>query len=215
MGIIRLAGERHLCRGIALAILPLLAVSCASMPWNKRSSSPLQEAWNESAPQTGGDHEGRLRDVLRSQMTPGTSADPDPNAAELVYSKPYYYKAYDRYPGGVDSAEITVESRDSRIRPYAAEVTAPKIRYTTRLHRERSDAQADTRFFREQGTETISYELRNGRWMKTGALFVVGQKDEYINGEWVPVVEEVRRSLQVDEEEGSWFNRFWRNLTGR
>jgi hypothetical protein len=89
------------------------------------------------------------------------------------------------------------------------------LRYATRMHRKRDQAQADGNFLRDTGAQTISYELRNGKWWRAGSLFVAEKTEEYVSGEWVPVQEEVQRTVAAEEENANWFNRTWSAITGK
>jgi hypothetical protein len=129
---------------------------------------------------------------------------------------PYYSKEYSIYPGGVESAEIGITETDSRLRPYVATVKLERQRYTTRLHRERGEAEADADFIRETGTETLTYEWRGNDWMKVGSLFVAQLSEQQVDGQWAPIQETEKRTVATEEEaaEGGWFSRMASKLTG-
>jgi hypothetical protein len=95
-----------------------------------------------------------------------------------------------------------------------AEVKLPKVRYVTKLHRNRGDAREDTHFFRETGTETRTYELRYGDWTFVGSMFEVATTEEEINGEWVPAEDEVVKAVSEESNKG-WLGRSWSWVTGR
>ena len=154
------------------------------------------------------DYEARLRGTVDHMIA---SADTTP---DFVRHKPYFYKAYEVYPDGASSYDVVLTEKDSRTVPYMAEVTVPKIRYATALHKNRGDAREDTNFFREKGTETRSYELRYGDWVFVGSMFQVERKEEQINGEWVPAQEEVAKAVTEESGKG-WFGRTWSWMTGR
>ena len=132
---------------------------------------------------------------------------------DLIAKDPYYYKEYSEYPGTAADADITLRESESRSAPYIADVRMPKIRYATRLNRNKSDARADSNFLRDTGTETVTYEMRGGYWIKVGTLFVADKTEESVNGEWVPTQEEVRRTVAVEHKKG-WFGRTLDSITG-
>lgn len=154
------------------------------------------------------DLESRLRAVV-DEATPDSGTPP-----EFVRDKPHFYKEYEVYPGNASEYDVTLTAKDSRTVPYMAEVRLPKVRYATKVHRNRGDAREDTNFFRETGTETRTYELRYGDWVFVGSLFQVETKEEEINGEWVPAQEEVAKTVEEESNQG-WFGRTWSWVTGR
>lgn len=135
------------------------------------------------------------------------------NQDRVIRRRPYYLKEYAEYPQGVQGADITMHETDSVTAPYTAEVTIPKIRYATQLHRNKSDAQADDAFLRDTGIETLNFELRGGKWRRVGGLFVPDRTEEYVDGGWESVVREVERRAEPDYEPG-WFERTWRRIPG-
>lgn len=138
------------------------------------------------------------------------------NRDELIREKPYYYKEYFDYPDGRDTFEIRFQEQESRTSPYVADVTLNKIRYATKLYRNREEAYLDNNFIRATGEETRSYELRNGRWVRTGSLFVAGTTEEFVDGQWVATTYTPPRPDLADMEGDGWFSRtldrlqFWR-----
>lgn len=164
---------------------------------------------NPSAPIA--EQRAQLREIVGDQIAQAErSANADKN--ELIAKEPYYYKEYSEYPQGAESADITLRESESRAAPYIADVRIDKIRYSTRLHRDKSDARVDQNFLRDTGRETITYELRGGYWTKVGTLFVAEKTEENINGEWVPTQEDVQRTVVVEQEKG-WFGRTLDSIT--
>ena len=109
-----------------------------------------------------------------------------------------------------------MQERESRSAPLIADVVLAKQRFVTRLHRDRMEAQNDTNFLRDTGTETTTYELRNGGWVRVGSLFVASKSEENVNGEWAPVKETVERTVAAEEEKSQgWFGRTWSKITGK
>ncbi len=100
--------------------------------------------------------------------------------------------------------------------PYRAQVKIEKKRFATKMHRKRDEALADSNYFRDTGAETLTFELRNGRWYRAGSIFVAESTEENVNGEWVPAQEEVERTVAAEEENSeNWWQRAWSSVTGR
>ncbi|HUW61447.1 MAG TPA: hypothetical protein VMZ06_10610 [Candidatus Bathyarchaeia archaeon] len=131
----------------------------------------------------------------------------------VVQRKPYFFKAYDVYSGNAEDAKIVIQEKDSHSLPYVADVTLEKQRFATRLHRKRMDAERDSSFLRETGTETVTYEYRNGKWKRAGSLFVAEKKEEQVNGEWAAVKEEPKPAIKSEGTRG-WLGRAWSAITG-
>lgn len=131
----------------------------------------------------------------------------------VVQRKPYFFKAYDVYAGSAEDAKVVIQEKDSHSLPYVADVTIDKQRFATRLHRKRMDAERDSSFLRETGTETVTYEYRNGKWKRAGSLFVAEKKEEQVNGEWAAVKEEPKPEIKSEETRG-WLRKTWSAITG-
>ncbi len=157
--------------------------------------------------------ESRLQDTVRgyiqSELRRGSKATPD-----LVHKRPYFYKEYVQYPDGSDKFDVQLRDNDSRTRPFIAEVKANKIRFSTRMYRERDRAEGDDNFLRDTGTETLNYELRNGRWHRLGSLYVAAKTEENVAGEWIPRRDETVRITAAESKPG-WFKRTWSKITGK
>ncbi|MBW7864486.1 MAG: hypothetical protein GX580_08200 [Candidatus Hydrogenedens sp.] len=151
---------------------------------------------------------GIVAEHVRTEQRRGNSGDPD-----LVRRRPYFYREFVEYPGGSEQMEITLRENDSRTRPLTGEVRLDKVRYSTRMHRDRGEALGDGAFIRDTGVESLNYELRNGRWHRVGSLFVADKTEEYADGQWVPRREELVR-VNPDDKPG-WFSRTWSKITGR
>lgn len=132
----------------------------------------------------------------------------------VVHRAPYWYKEYAEYPSGSDTFEVETAEIESRTAPMTAKVTVDKIRYSTRLHRERGEAESDENFLRDIGTEYLSYEFRNGRWLLNGSTFVADRSEENIAGAWTPVQENIQRTVAAEEKPG-WFSRTWSTISGK
>jgi hypothetical protein len=157
--------------------------------------------------------ESRLQDTLKKyimqELRRGEKAKPD-----LVHKRPYFFREYVEYPDGTDKFDIQMRDNDSRTRPFLAEVKLNKIRFSTRMYRERDRAEEDDNFLRDTGTETLSYELRNGRWHRVGSLYVAAKTEENVKGQWVPRRDETVRVSPAESRPG-WFKRTWSKITGR
>ncbi len=103
--------------------------------------------------------------------------------SKIVHRKPYYFKEYADYPAGADSFSLTFHEKESRMVPYAAELTIAKVRYSTKFHKKRRDAEADMQFSRDVGTETVGYQLRAGKWRRVGSVFVSSAREEPVSDE--------------------------------
>ena len=134
---------------------------------------------------------------------------------ELVRARPYYYRAYAKYPDAPITPRLT--ETESRTAPYRADVTLPKIRFATRLHSERDRAFADAAFLRQIGEETLTYAYRNGRWTRLGSVFIADITEEEVDGEWRPARAKpapVQADTAPGEPRPGWFKRTWSRLFG-
>ncbi|MBI2432463.1 MAG: hypothetical protein HYV26_06290 [Candidatus Hydrogenedentes bacterium] len=159
------------------------------------------------------DPETSLRKVVAREIAAldhTSAAAPD----QLVRRRPFWLKEYVEYPENSDNLQVEVQETESRSRPYIADVKVPKVRYSTRLHRERNEAANDANFLRDTGEETLTYEYRSGRWVRVGSLFVADKTEEKVSGEWQPVQEEPKRVVTEEDQPGI-FKRSWSWITGR
>lgn len=158
------------------------------------------------------DAKDRLQEIVREyiQIEQGVA---DQHSAPVVRRSPYYFKEYVMFPDGEKEFSILFREIDSRIRPLMAEVQINKVRYSTRMHRKRNRAAVDMDFMRDTGMEVLVFELRSGRWLRTGTIFDAGKTEEYINGEWMPRREETQRIVPSEERQG-WFKRTWLRIRG-
>jgi hypothetical protein len=171
-------------------------------------------ALGEAETGAAGDPRDALDSVVAKHVA-ATARQEDEGRRRLVKRHPYFLKEYDVYPEGSDTLDTTIRETESRTAPYVADVKLTKQRFATEMQRKKDEARADDNFFRETGTETLTFEYRNGRWVKVGSLFVIERREENINGEWVPVKEEVDRALAAEEADKGWLGRFWETVTGR
>lgn len=201
------------------AIFVLSALACASCGLFGGRTDRSYEAGAASAVSntpTLSDYKADLRARVRERIKNAAKNAAEQRAA-LIRRKPYFFKEYEVYPGGPDKLKLTIQETESRSAPLIADVVLAKQRYATRLHRNRKAAQADTHFLRDTGTETITYELRGGRWIRVGSLFVASKSEEQIKGEWAPVEADARRTAAAEQEEKNrgWLSRTWSRITGR
>jgi hypothetical protein len=132
----------------------------------------------------------------------------------VIRKRPYFYKEYSDYTSGADNAVVTMTETESRTSPYIADVQLERVRYATRLHRGRDEARIDDHYLRDTGTETLTYELRNGRWVRVGSFFLSESTEEQVNGAWVPVQHAQERTVQPEEPKTGWFGRTISAITG-
>ncbi len=198
--------------GLAAAVVVGLlgGISCS------HSQVPQDVAATAAAAQpSAANYEAELREIITKQIE-SVGKTPDPARAKLIFRKPYFYKEYDVFPDGPGKFQLVVQEKESRSTPYVADVSLAKIRYATHLHRKRAEAEQDTSFLRDTGSEVMTYELRNGKWTEVGSMFVAQKSEENVNGEWLPVKETAKRTVAAEEEKAQgWFGRFWSKVTGR
>jgi NADH:ubiquinone oxidoreductase subunit len=113
--------------------------------------------------------------------------------------------------------KVMLQETESKSVPYMADVTIAKQRFSTKLHRKRGEAEKDVNFLRDTGTETATYELRSGKWVRAGSIFVANKSEENVNGEWMAVDETVKRVVPEEEKKakGGWLKRTWSSFTGK
>lgn len=162
------------------------------------------------------EHEAVVERMVRRHIeSVGTEADRQD--AKLVFDRPYYFREYNAYPDGTDGFTVDIQRRESRTTPLEAQVELERERYTTDPTRKKKDAKDDAFFVRHVGTETITYAYENGRWKRTGSLFVTGPEQLQVAGEWrtpeydEPILPEV---TQPPEDRG-FFRRMWSAVSGR
>lgn len=191
----------------ALAVA-MLGVGCASKGEYIPPATSERVASDDLA-----EREAQLRDLVKRRRIQEAHAR-DENRDDVKRDNPYFYKEYADYPDG-ENIEIQFQETESKASPLLASVVLPKIRYSTRLHRERQSAVMDTNFFRDTGYETQEYALRNGRWVSLGNTFVAESSEQQVNGVWEPVREEIEeRTTPATESGGGWLKRTWSAITG-
>ena len=196
-------GDLLMFKRTAIAILVAgLAAGCGGAG-NKEINAKLDTGPH---PPTLEDYKAQLRGIVRDNIA-DTRRAADESSGEIYNYKPYYFKEFHDYPEGPDAFEIEFVEQDSKIAPLAADVYATKLRFTTDVQRDRNAVRTDMDFQRERGTETISYELRNGQWHRVASLFVASELSTMMGGEWVPREEEPRNDYDAFEDREGWFRR--------
>ena len=203
--------------GILLCIVPFLLASCRTLWGNKSpdAQSASSRDHETTAMGTATDYEAQLRSIVRKEIENANDRDSE-GRQQVVWRDPYYFKEYVVYPDGPDAIEVLIQEMESRTTPYVAEVKLRMLRFATRYHRHRDEARNDSDFVRDTGAETMTYELRNGRWVRTGRLVVSDTTEQIVDGKWVPVGDAFARTV-VSEEPSAWGwpKRVWAKVTGQ
>lgn len=183
----------------------------------QRSNEPLSgsEASMAGTSVAGAaEYEATIRKVVREHIDAASKTE-DETRARLVSAPPYFYREWIVYPDGPASYSLNLRMTDSRTTPCAAEVKLNKIQYATRLHRKRGDAQDDPHFVRRTGTELLSYELKNGRWIKVSSFFNAEKVEQKVGDTWVSIAEDVQLATAAEEETQGFFGRIWSSIVNR
>lgn len=182
----------------------VFAAGCASTG-NKSTS----EAVVSAAP-TAEEYQTRLRERVEVELSEARTQQGAENT-ELIFKRPYYYREYTEYPGGVGVYSLDFTEKESRTTPMTAELEVEKVRYSTRPRTSREEARGDENFLRSTGIDTISYELRSGEWRPVGSLFLASATEENKDGTWVQIHEQRRLTGSLTEEPTSWWQKlkFW------
>lgn len=196
-----------------LFFVPLLAATLALGCHHKSDQAALDPALTNPSGEASSDRVADLRGEVHKRIEIAARTQGE-DKQRVVHRSPYFYKEYGDYPGGSDTFEVQTTNNESRTAPMSASVTIAKTRYSTRLHRDRDEAERDTNFLRDQGTERLSFLFRNGRWIMNGSTFVADKSEENVNGQWVAVQETVQRTVAQEEKPG-WFSRTWATITGK
>lgn len=165
----------------------------------------------ESDTSAADEYEVRLRSMVERELE-SAHREQGKSSAKVSFKRPYYFREYAVYSDEVNDFELDFTERDSRIAPLTANMTVDKVRFATRFHAKKDEARADDNFLRGTGTETVSYELRNGRWHRVGSLYVANTSEEFVDGVWQPILELPSRPESEPEEPKGWWQRlmFWR-----
>ncbi len=201
---------RFIAAPLALALVFGLGTGCG----HKSDRAPLDTSLTQPAADTSADRVEALRAEVRKRIEISARTQAE-DKQDVKYRTPYWFKEYAEYPGGSDTFEVeTTNNTESRTSPMTGVVNIERLRFSTRLHRERGEAVNDDNFLRDTGTERLSYELRNGRWILNGSTFVAEKSEELMGGAWVPVQENQQRTVAAEEKPG-WFSRTWSTISGR
>ena len=158
----------------------------------------------------GPDHEEKLRALVDDSLAKQNRFNTADKARES-FRKPYHFKEFVEYPDGIDSYTIEFRSSESLITPYSAQVRLAKNRYVTEFQRKQNVARRDTVFYESTGHETLSYELRSGRWRETGKLFVAEETDQRLKDAASRVRFFDSSSVDADGKSGLGKLMFWRD----
>lgn len=204
----------HIVKG--LSIFGLIMLSSCAMFRGGGSDSPKVAEAGEALSATSSESETRAQ-LLRQVQAHIDQAESDHKSDQdrVIRKRPYFYKEYSEYPKAASDADVTMTETESRTSPFVADVKLERTRYSTRLHRGRDEARIDDSFIRDTGTETLTYELRNGRWVRVGSFFLSEGAEEQVNGSWVPVQREVERTVKAEEPKQGWFGRTMSMITGK
>ncbi len=197
----------------------VMLTACSHVAWWRDAPGETKQASVSDAAavvQQEEDAKAVLKRLVQAKVSSAPAAG-DARHGDLVYRKPYYFKEYGAYPGGADSAEPVFTEVESRTAPLMATVKLAKLRFSTRLHQKKEDVRDDNRYIRETGVETLTYELRNQRWVLLGSLFIVDKSEENINGEWIPREKKIFSVSSASDEEPKkgWLGRMWSKLLRR
>ncbi len=205
----------HIVKGVMFFGLVMLS-SCASFRGGSGADGSGTPQVAEALAVTSTEAESRAELLRQVQNHIDKTEGAGRNEEDRVIRKrPYFYKEYSDYATGADNAIITMTETESRTSPLVADVQLERVRYATRLHRGRNEARLDDDYLRDTGTETLTYELRNGRWTRVGSFFLSETTEERVNGAWVPVQRKVERTVQTEEDQQGWFGRTISAITGR
>jgi len=199
---------RCLIAGFAIAE----AVTTASC----RSSSPQNLPAAEAAGLTFDEaesYESRLRKIVEKTIAI-EMRNKQETAAKVQRARPYYFRAYSEYPAGEDGYTVETFETDSVIRPMRGSAEVRKVRYSTRLHRSRDAARDDNDLRRTPGVETVSYEVRNGEWVRLGSTFVGDATEQQIEGRWEPAPADPEPLPEPKRERRGFFGRLWGRIVG-
>ncbi len=196
---------------LIVALMPMCLTACGIF----RGRSGGSHGGPGSAgvePMSQEEYEQLLRAAVRERINDvGMSAE-DANA-RFESRKPYFYKVYEYYSEGPDAFKIDIQETESRTIPYRAQATLKKVRFSTQLHRDKDLARRDNNFSRHTGTETLSYELRSGNWVKAGSLFLAEKSERKdAAGRWVAIERAARPEFSASEapsasDKKGWFSR--------
>jgi hypothetical protein len=198
---------------VLLMIVAVTAMSCATL-FHGGSGQDASEATVQPPIASPSDHEAHLLSVVDKHLQSVREKSADD--ARLIRRKPYFNKEYAQYIGQVTGGDITMLKLESRTKPYRAEVRLNKQRFSTLLRRSKEEAREDQDFIRDTGTEILNYDLRGGRWYRTGSLFVAEKTEQYSNGQWRPYIKSQSTDFEMESTEAQkWYQKKWLGIFGR
>ena len=197
---------------LAASVLFFLVCGCAVF---RNKGDDANTASLPVAVSQGEDIEASLRAIVRMELDAEAAVEKEGGKPTLHYASPYYYREATVFPKGTDSFEFKIRETDSLTNPYNAEVSVDKMRLFTKMHRSKNSAMDDSTLFRSTGIQTWTYAFRNGHWAKVGGLFIAAKTEENVNGEWVPLKEEVHRALAAEEPQQSTLGKIWTSVFGQ
>ncbi|MCA1902090.1 MAG: hypothetical protein LDL53_07705 [Candidatus Hydrogenedens sp.] len=199
---------KHFKLIITLVISVALLASCSTIKrW--RGDKPDISTKNDVASSesiktpTKEDYLSDLQEIIKNEIKSSSAT----NKNQVYRKRPYFWKNYSVYSNSDAPFDIQLQETDSKSKPYIAKIVLEKTLYYTRLHKNHRDAEEDNNYIRSIGKETLTYELRNGRWTKIGSVFVPDKTEKKINNEWVPLREEEIQKEQPEEPKKGWLNR--------
>lgn len=200
---------------LVLCVAAISCTSCSIFRHNEKAPVEDSAAVVVNAEATVEDYKADLMALTEKRLRTANGGAEE-SGGRVIHKKPYFFREYSLYPDDTTDVQIDIQERDSRTSPLIADVTAPKQRFATRLHRKRVEAEKDEAFLRDTGVETVTYDLRGGKWVRVGSLFVAEKTEEKVDGEWQPVKEVVKRTVATEEEhKGGWLKRAWSSVTGK
>ena len=199
---------------VMMVLAAILVASGGCTMFRGKSDHPATQIDATTDAGMGQDNEATLREAAQGYIAAASRESQD-GRSKVYRARPYFYREYVEYPEGQQIQTVDIQETESRTAPFIGQVQVAKIRYATHLHHDRGGAASDANFLRSTGVETITFELKTGKWRRVGSLFVADRVEENVNGEWVPAREEVRKALSEENQDEGFFGRVWSSVFGR
>ena len=190
----------------------LLLSSCAT----RRAALPETHAEEDHEPASILSERSRALDRLNRAVEDQIATAQDrrlEDESRIRAAPPYFYKRFELYPAGTGDPEIRLKETDSYLKPYEADVSVRKARFTTRYHVSRSACARDKEFVRDIGTQTDTYVYENRQWNLVYSLFEVEETSVLSGDTWTGVTGKVERVAQDGAE--SFFGKLGGFFLGR